>query len=83
MLYRYAHAYDAGDIDAAVACFLPDGVMRVSLRSEPVTGHEQLTRFFTAAERPVGTRTRNPAIWSATCSWKSARTARRLGPVHT
>lgn len=49
VLYRYAHAYDAGDIDAAVACFLPDGVMRVSLRSEPVTGHEQLTRFFTAA----------------------------------
>lgn len=51
VLFRYAHHYDAGDIDAAVGCFLPDGLMRVSIRPEPVTGHEQLTAFFTAARQ--------------------------------
>jgi 3-phenylpropionate/cinnamic acid dioxygenase small subunit len=62
VLYRYAHAYDAGDIDAAVACFLPDGVMRVSARSEPVSGREQLTVFFAAARqarRAAGTQPRH------------------------
>jgi ketosteroid isomerase-like protein len=62
LLYRYAHAYDMGDIDAAVACFLPDGVMRVFTRPEPVTGREQLTAFFAAARqarRDAGTQPRH------------------------
>jgi hypothetical protein len=51
LLYRYAHAYDSDDIDGAVACFLPDGLMRVSSRPEPVRGHDELKSFLSAARQ--------------------------------
>jgi 3-phenylpropionate/cinnamic acid dioxygenase small subunit len=62
VLYRYAHAYDDGDLDAAIDCFTVDAEMWVSTRSEPVRGHSELRRFFGAARdgrRQAGTQPRH------------------------
>lgn len=48
-LYRYARAYDEGDVGGAVDTFLAYGVMSVSTMPAPVTGRDALTAFFTSA----------------------------------
>jgi uncharacterized protein (TIGR02246 family) len=40
----YSLAVDAGDSDAFVACFVPDGVLSASI-SEPIAGHDALHSF--------------------------------------
>jgi 3-phenylpropionate/cinnamic acid dioxygenase small subunit len=62
VLYRYAHAYDDGNLDGAIDCFTVDAEMWVSTRPEPIRGHGDLRTFFGAARearRAAGTQPRH------------------------